>query len=107
MCTEMVSIDKFNKELTVANSKCKYCGETITWAQEGGRWIPLDPEFGVSHQSSCVGKGSGVKLSPVRETGSAGARMGEEIRMKNLESRVTAIEDKMGMMTYKPFNKIK
>lgn len=88
----------------MANSKCKYCGETITWAQEGGRWIPLDPEFGVSHQSSCVGKGSGVKLTPVR---GGGARISEEIRMKNLEKRVSDIEDKMGLMTYKPFNKIK
>jgi hypothetical protein len=64
----------------------------------------LDPELGVSHQSSCVGKGSGVKLTPVR---SAGSRMSEEIRMKNLEKRVSDIEDKMGLMTYKPFNKIK
>jgi hypothetical protein len=52
-----------------------------------------------------VGKGSGVKLAPVRDT--PGTRMSEEIRMKNLEKRVTDIEEKMGMMTYKPFNKIK
>lgn len=91
----------------MAGSVCKYCGAAIKWAQEGGRWIPLSPETGLSHQSECSANGAGgaVKLR-------GGARpvsraIGDEMRLKRIEDRLMVIEEKLGILTYKPFGKLK
>lgn len=90
----------------MANSMCKYCGDAIKWAQEGGRWIPLDPETGVSHHSVCTAKGTGgaVKLRTMPKQ-KFGAQLAQDARYAGLEKRVTAIEKYLGTsdLTYKPF----
>jgi len=49
-------LDNFQKAEEDQLSYCKYCGEPIEWAKdEGGRWIPMRPDYTGFHKCSGVG----------------------------------------------------
>ena len=82
---------------------CKYCGDTIKWSQEGGRWIPTDPTTGQSHQSVCAGGSAGGRVK-LRKTPKKEGPGIEQIyqRLLTLEERVTALEGRgQGMVKMK------
>lgn len=94
----------------MGNSVCKYCGDAISWAQEGGRWVPLDPETGLSHQSQCraTGPGGAVKLRGLPKKGQIGKDFADNAKLAGIERRVAAIEEKLGIkpLTYNPFKNL-
>ena len=44
---------------------CKYCGETITWSKEAGKWVPYS-ENGSRHD--CQSGSDGAKSTPSSES---------------------------------------
>ena len=51
-----VNIRAVQKQKTISNNRCKFCGDEIIWKKSGNMWTPLNKESGVTHVFVCKRK---------------------------------------------------